>query len=74
MRVTPEGMHAAVGLEQVLADPAQEPWSIAIIAPKDDVFWLGRLYEVLRAGSPWTVRVFRNAVDAEEWLQRQSVG
>jgi hypothetical protein len=74
MRVTPDGMHAAVCLEQVLADPAQEPWSIAVIAPQDDVFWMGRLYEVLRAGSPSTVRIFRNAVDAEAWLQRQTVG
>jgi hypothetical protein len=74
MRVTPEGMQAAAVLEQVLVDPAQEPWSIAVIAPQDEVYWLGRLYEVLRAGSPSTVRIFRNAGDAEDWLQRQSVG
>lgn len=72
MRVTPTGMQAAAGLEQVLADPPQEPWAIAVIAPQDDVFWLGRTYEALRVGSPSTVRVFRNAVDAEEWLQRNS--
>ena len=74
MRVTPQGMHAAALLEQAIADPFREPWLIAVIAPQDDVFWLGRLYEVLRAGSPATVRTFRNAVDAEEWLQRESVG
>jgi hypothetical protein len=74
MRVTPAGMQAAVHIEQLLVDPAQEPWSIAVIAPRDDVFWLGRVYEALRVGSPATVRVFRNGADAEDWLQRQSVG
>jgi hypothetical protein len=74
MRVTPAGMQAAAYIEQFLADPAQEPWAIAVIAPQDDVFWLGRTYEALRVGSPAKVRVFRNAADAEDWLQRQSVG
>jgi hypothetical protein len=72
MRVTPTGMQAAAHLEQALVDPAQEPWVIAVIAPQDDVFWLGRLYEALRAGSPATVRVFRSAADAEDWMQRHS--
>ena len=74
LRATPQGIHAAVVLEQVIADPSEEHWSIAVIAPQDDVFWLGRLYEVLRAGSPSTVRIFRNARDAGEWLQGQAVG
>lgn len=72
MRVTPAGMQAAANIEQVLADPAQEPWAIAVIAPQDEVFWLGRLYEALRAGSPATVRVFRSADDADDWMQRQA--
>ena len=74
MRVTPAGMQAAAHIEQLLADPAQEPWAIAVIAPQDDVFWLGRIYEALRVGSPAKVRVFRSIADAEDWLQRQSVG
>ena len=74
MRVTPAGMQAAAHIEQVLADPAQEPWAIAVIAPQDDVFWLGRTYEALRGGSPARVRVFRSTADAEDWLERQSVG
>jgi hypothetical protein len=73
MRVTPAGMQAAAHIEQVLADPTQEPWAIAVIAPQNDVFWLGRIYEALRVGSPAKVRVFRNTADAEDWLQRQSV-
>ena len=73
MRVTPAGMQAAADIEQVLADPAQELWAIAVIAPQDDVFWLGRIYEALRAGSPAKVQVFRNTLDADDWLQRQSV-
>ena len=69
-RSSPRDAH----IEQVLADPAQEPWAVAVIAPQDDVFWLGRLYEALRVGSPARVRVFRNTADAEDWLQRQPVG
>jgi len=74
MRVTPSGMEAAAAIEQALVDPAQESWAIAIIAPQEDVFRLGRIYEALRVGSPAKVGVFRDAADAEDWLRRQSVG
>lgn len=74
MRVTPAGMQAAAHIEQVLADPGLEPWAIAVIAPQDDVFWLGRTYEALRVGSPAKVRVFRSTAAAEDWLERQSTG
>jgi hypothetical protein len=74
VRVTSAGMAAAAEIEKMLADPVQEPWAVAIIAPQDDVFWLARTFEGLRAGSPARVRVFRSAADAEGWLQGQSVG
>jgi len=74
IRVTPAGMEAAAIIEQALVDPAQESWAIAIIAPQDDVFRLGRIYEALRVGSPARVGVFRDAENAEHWLRRQSVG
>jgi len=74
MRVTPSGMEAAAFIEQVLVDPAQEPWAIAVIAPQDDVYRLGLIYEAFRVGSPARVGVFRNVNDAEDWLRAQSVG
>ena len=74
MRVTPAGMEAAASIEQALVDPAGEPWAIAIIAPRDDAFRLGRIYQGLRVGSPAQVEVFRDAGDAEAWLRSQSEG
>lgn len=53
----------------ILVDPVQHPWAVAIIAPQDEVYWVARTYEVLRAGSPETVRVFRDAVEAEGWAR-----
>jgi hypothetical protein len=72
MRVTPAGMEAAAAIERTLVDPAAEPWAIAVIAPQEDVFRLGRIYEALRAGSPARVGVFRSAAEAEDWLRRQA--
>ena len=43
-------------------------WAVAGIAPQDEVFWIARTFEVLRAGSPQTVRVFRQLAEAERWL------
>ena len=74
MQVTRTGLAAAATIKNVLIDPAQEPWWVAIIAPQDEVFLAARSYEVFRSGSPEKVRVFRDAREAEDWLQRESVG
>ena len=68
MEVTPVGVQAAATIQATAIDPVQPPWAVAVIAPQDDVFWIARTYEVLRAGSPQTVRVFRQPSDAERWL------
>jgi hypothetical protein len=68
MQVTPQGMEAAATIKSTLIDVGQPPWALAFIAPQKDMFWLARTYEVLRVGSPETVRVFRHASDAETWL------
>jgi hypothetical protein len=69
MEVTTAGVQAAATINATLVDPGQAPWSVAVIAPQDDVFWIARTFEVLRAGSPQTVRVFREQADAEHWLE-----
>jgi hypothetical protein len=79
MSVSPVAMNPVPLPGYVWLDMARKPLHVPVSwlefqEHSPNVFWLGRLYEVLRAGSPSTVRVFRNAVDAEEWLQRQSVG
>jgi hypothetical protein len=68
MRVTPAGMQAAASLKAALVDPGQPPWAVAIVAPQEEVFWVARIYEVLRVGSPERVRVFRDPAAAERWL------
>ena len=68
MQVTAAGCQAAATIEATIVDPVQAPWAVAVVAPQDEVFWIARTYEVLRAGSPQTVRVFRQRADAERWL------
>jgi hypothetical protein len=68
MLVTPSGVQAAVMVEVTMVDSRQPPWAVAVIAPQDEVFWMARTYEVLRAGSPERVRVFRQSSEAERWL------
>jgi hypothetical protein len=70
MLVTTSGVQAAVMVEVTMVDRRQPPWALAVIAPQDEVFWMARTYEVLRAGSPESVRVFRQPREAEEWLDR----
>jgi hypothetical protein len=72
MEVTHQGMQAAATIKATLIDPEQRPWTLAFVAPQDEMFWAARTYEVLRAGSPETVRVFRDAAEAEEWVLRQA--
>ena len=68
MMVIPDGVQAAVMVEATMVDRWQPPWAVAVIAPQDEVFWMARTYEVLRAGSPESVRVFRQPAEAERWL------
>ena len=68
MMVTPSGVQAVVMVKATMVDRRQPPWTVAVIAPQDEVFWMARTYEVLRAGSPETVRVFRQPAAANRWL------
>jgi hypothetical protein len=72
MMVTPSGVQAAVMVEATMIDPHQPPLAVAVIAPQDEVFWMARTYEVLRAGSKEKVRVFRQPMEAERWLDSLS--
>jgi hypothetical protein len=41
---------------------------LAIVAPRDLLFGMARMYEILRGDSPVEVRVFREREEAESWL------
>jgi hypothetical protein len=49
-------------------DPRLDQGKLAILAADDEVFGLGRMYEILRSDSPVKVRVFRQRDEAELWL------
>ena len=41
---------------------------VALVASRDEFYGLGRMYEMLRDGSPIEIGVFRSLPEAEEWL------
>ena len=45
-----------------------EEGKLAVIAPRDLLFGMARMYEMLRDDSPVEVRVFRERDEAESWL------
>jgi hypothetical protein len=68
VEITAEGLRGLATATQASLDPAREPWKVAVVAPADLVFGLGRMYELLREGSPEQVQVFRDITAAERWL------
>jgi hypothetical protein len=53
---------------QFIDDKVGRGSRMAIVAPRDEFFGLGRMYEMLRAPSPVEFRVFRAPGEAERWL------
>jgi hypothetical protein len=49
-------------------DPRLDQGKLAILAGDEEIFGLGRMYEILRSDSPVEVRVFRRRDEAELWL------
>jgi hypothetical protein len=46
---------------------------LALVAAKDDVFGMARMYEILRSDASEQIRVFRHRAEAEAWLFTGSV-
>jgi hypothetical protein len=42
---------------------------IAIVVPKDELFGLSRMWEMMVGIPGWETRVFRSAAEAEAWLR-----
>lgn len=49
-------------------DSDQVVTRLAIVAPKDHVFGMARMYEILRSDAPEQIRVFRDRDEARRWL------
>jgi len=41
---------------------------LAIVAARDDVFGMARMYQTLRSDAPQMLRVFRDITEAKNWL------
>lgn len=43
--------------------------TIAIVAPDDVVFGVGRMFDALQPGMGWTISLFRDHASARAWLE-----
>ena len=68
VQVTAKGLQDLALRTARQLDPAGKTWRVAVVAPRDVVFGLARMYELLREGSPEQVMVFRDLAAAEQWL------
>jgi hypothetical protein len=68
VEITGAGLQRLADATSAWLDPSGTGWKVAVVVPNDEVFGLGRMYELLREGSPENVRVFRDLVLAEQWL------
>ena len=68
VEITGAGLQRLADATAAWLDTAGTGWKVAVVVPNDEVFGLGRMYELLREGSPENVRVFRDIILAEQWL------
>ena len=66
--VSAASIHKAASRAQNDVDPRLESGKFAIVAPRDFLFGMARMYEILRSDSPVEVRVFRDRAEALQWL------
>jgi hypothetical protein len=69
VEVTARGLQDLAARTSLKLDHVRQSWRVAVVAPMDVVFGLGRMYELLREGSPERVMVFRDLPAAEQWLE-----
>lgn len=67
LEVSTEAVRRLVGMFTPL-DPEDVSTRLAIVAPRDDVYGMARMYEILRSDAPEQIRVFRHRAEAEAWL------
>jgi hypothetical protein len=66
--VSAESVRDAARRAEQYVDSRLEGGKLALVAPRDLLFGMARMYEILRADSPVEVRVFRERDEAESWL------
>lgn len=68
VEITGRGLERLADATKGWLDESGTTWKVAVVVPSDEIFGLGRMYELLREGSPEQVRVFRDLMAAERWL------
>lgn len=68
VEITGLGLQRLADATRAWLDWSATTWKVAVVVPNDEIFGLGRMYELLREGSPEHVRVFRDMTAAERWL------
>ena len=66
--VTSRGMQQNAEISTRL-NPTLTPYRVAIVAPRDVVYGVGRMYEAYRERTPGAVQVFRTMEEALAWLR-----
>lgn len=64
---------SSVGIRQLTRtlprlDELRIQTKLAIVAEKDDVYGMARMYQTLRSDAPQLIQVFRDMEDAKGWL------
>ena len=68
MDVSGDSVRAVARRVAQQVDSRLEEGKLAIVAPRDLLFGMARMYAILRADSPVEVQVFRGRDEAETWL------
>jgi hypothetical protein len=68
MGISSDSVRAAARRVAEHVNSRVEEGKLAIVAPRDLLFGMARMYGILRSESPVEVRVFRQRGEAESWL------
>jgi len=65
--VTPDGVWQMAGHDDAVG-PAINSYRLAIVVPRDEVYGMARMYQMVTESVVPHVRVFRDLAEAETWL------
>ena len=68
LQITGEELRDVVA-ENEITSALVSPGLIAIVAPKDQIYGLARMWQVFVQKLDWTVEIFRSQPEAVEWLR-----
>jgi hypothetical protein len=73
LRITSEHVRAIAAESHITARLAPHV-SVAIVAPRDSIYGMARMWEILVEGTGWDIRIVRLREEALEWLRPVRLG